>query len=214
MSGISQADLRRKEAVVLSACMEQLLSRPLDSVTIKSVAESAGLPEWSAYRAAYRVARNRDHLLRRAVQELADEIARRITAFPECSATVHGTIEAIVSHAAAVMAQPDFGRFFRLVVAQQPFQPWLHEIYEQKLAGAFCRRLEESVRTVGRRLGMAICFRAGAPRFILRQLEQAICLPPLLPGHDPVDEDRAERIRSIAQHAFSLSYAWDLGAAA
>jgi hypothetical protein len=61
---------------------------------------------------------------------------------------------------------------------------------------------------------VAVNFRAGATREILRRLETSLILPSLLPGRAASMEDEAALVRAIARDAFSRTYAWDLGEAA
>lgn len=214
MGSVSRAELSRQEQVLLSACLEQILSRPISEVTIKSVAEAADLSLWAAHRAASRAARDRGHLIRRAVTHLGAEVEAQVRSGPPSQPTIYATIEARVAHMAEVMATPSFGGLFRLVVCEGRCHRWLHDLYEERVAAAFVGALEEAARAAGQRSRTAICFLPGAPREALRQLEASVALPLLLPGSVPPAGDRDALIRSIAREAFSGSYAWDLGAAA
>ena len=58
MGGVASYILHRSDEIVLSACVDQILSRPLAEVTVKSVVLASGLTEWRAYRAVH-IDRNR-----------------------------------------------------------------------------------------------------------------------------------------------------------
>ena len=213
MGGVASYILHRSDEIVLSACVDQILSRPLAEVTVKSVVLASGLTEWRAYRAVRRVARNRDHLINRAVSLLAARIVTQIEAGPVQSASVYETIDAIVKHMATVMGGAEYGNLYRLLLRDGSFQPWLREIYEERAAAAFCGRLEEGVRRAGRQIGVAVFFRPGAPREALPRLEWALLLPRLVPGGCPTPEDEAVVLVNVAREAFDQTCAWDLGAA-
>jgi hypothetical protein len=213
VGSVSRAELSRQEQALLSACLKQILSRPMSEVTIKSVAEAADLNLWAAHRAASRAARDRGHLIRRAVMHLGAEVEAQIVSGPKFRPTIFATIEARVAHMAEIMATPSFAGLFRLVVCEGRCHRWLHDLYEERVAAAFARALDEAARAAGERSGTVIGFLPGAPREALRQLETSFAFPLLLPGAPPAG-DREALIRSIARQAFSGSYAWDLGAAA
>ena len=213
MGGVATYLLHRSDEIVLSACVDQILCRPLAEVTVKSVVLASGLTEWRAYRAVRRVARDRAHLISRAVSLLAARIIDQIEAGPSRSASVYETIEAIVAHMAGVMRGAEYENLYRLLLRDGTFQPWLREIYEERAAAAFVGRLEEGVRKAGQQIGVAVFFRPGAPREALRRLEWALLLPRLVPGGSPAPEDEAVVIASVAREAFDQTCAWDLGAA-
>ena len=215
MTGMTQAELRRQETMVLAACAEQILRRPLAAVTMKCVAKASDLPEYSAYRALNRVARSRDHLIRRGVMQLIAEVVDRIdTGSAAARSGVFETIHACVADMADLVAAEPHCSLYRLVVREGDFHRWLHDLYEERVAGAFCRRLEQAAREAGESAGVAVCFRPGAARAALRRLEWSLALPTLLPGGAPAADDRAELVRTIAREAFASSYAWNLGQAA
>ena len=213
MGGVATYLLHRSDEIVLSACVDQILCRPLAEVTVKSVVLASGLTEWRAYRAVRRVARDRAHLISRAVSLLAARIIDQIEAGPSRSASVYETIEAIVAHMAGVMRGAEYENLYRLLLRDGTFQPWLREIYEERAAAAFVGRLEEGVRKAGQQIGVAVFFRPGAPREALRRLEWALLLPRFVPGGSPTPEDEAVVIASVAREAFDQTCAWDLGAA-
>jgi hypothetical protein len=214
VGSVSRAELSRQEEAVLSACLKQVLSRPISEVTIKSVAEAADLSLWAAHRAAGRAARNRGHLIRRAVMRLGAEVEAMIRSGPQSTPTIYATVEACVAHMAEVMATPAFGGLFRLVVCEGRCHRWLHDLYEERVGAAFVDELEEAARAAGQRSRTAVCFLPGAQREALRQLETRFALPLLMPASVPPAGDRHAVIRIIAREAFSRSYAWELGAAA
>lgn len=214
MAWVSWSELRKRDAAVLAACAEQILTRPLASVTVKGVAESSGLPLWAAYGAIQRVARNRDHLIRRAVLQMSGELAERISQAPPGQGSVMATIEGFLAHAVPLVRSETFAGLYRVVLCEGAFHRWLHDLYEEKVAGIFCRTLEERVEAASRGTGVAVVFPAGATRDLLRRLETALILPALLPGDTRPAEDDAALIRSLAIEAFARTYAWDLGEAA
>ena len=213
MGGMASYTLHRSDEIVLSACVDQILCRPLAEVTVKSVVLASGLTEWRAYRAVRRVARDRAHLISRAVSLLAARIIDQIEAGPAQSVSVYETIEAIVTHMARVMRGAEYENLYRLLLRDGTFQPWLREIYEERAAAAFCSRLEEGVRNAGQQIGVAVFFRPGAPREALRRLEWALLLPRFVPGGSPTPEDEAVVIANVARQAFDQTCAWDLGGA-
>jgi len=213
MGGVASYTLHRSDEIVLSACVDQILCRPLAEVTVKSVVLASGLTEWRAYRAVRRVARDRAHLISRAVSLLAARIIDQIEAGPVQTASVYETIEAIVTHMARVMRGAEYENLYRLLLRDGTFQPWLREIYEERAAAAFCGRLEEGVRKAGQQIGVAVFFRPGAPREALRRLEWALLLPRFVPGGSPTPEDEAVVIANVARQAFDQTCAWDLGGA-
>jgi hypothetical protein len=206
--------LRKREAAVLATCEQQILSRPLSEVTMKSVIEASGLPVWAAHGAVHRLARNRDHLLRRAFLQVCNRLAGQLSEAPPEAPSILATIEAEVARMAALVKDEEFRSLFRLVVCDGRSRQWLHQLYEEKVASAFCTRLEEAVERSGRQSAVAVFFRPGAARNILRRLETAFALPGLLPGELPGGEDEQALIRRIAQEAFAGTYAWDVGEAA
>lgn len=208
------SELRRREAAVLSACADQILTRPLAEVTIKAVAEASKLPQWAAYGAIQRVARNREHLIRRGVLKISYELADRIGSGPPPQATVMATIECFLAHAADIVRSDTFAGLYRAVLCEGAFQRWLHHIYEEKVAGAFCRALERGVEAASRGTGVSVGFPAGAAREVLRSLEISLLLPSLLPGHQRTPDDEAALLRNIARETFARTYAWNLGEAA
>jgi hypothetical protein len=210
MSGVTELELQRRKAVVLAACVDQVLARPIAEITIKSVVEASGLPGWAAYRAAHRIARNREHLIRRAVDHLADQLCQGMSEGPGVRDSVLATMEAWVARMAEVMQQPRFAAFFAVVVCQGAHYPWLAETYERRIAAAFCSRIEAAVQQAGRAAGVAVFFRDGAPRRILRQLESALVLPPLLPGGAASAPPGPGLVAAIAREAFQSSHAWHL----
>jgi hypothetical protein len=210
MGGVTELELQRRKAVVLSACADQVLARPIAEITIKSVVDASGLPGWAAYRAVHRIARNREHLVRRAVDHLADQICERLGEGPGRHDSVPAAIEQWVGCMARLVQQPRFAAFFGVVVCQGPHYPWLAETYERKIAAAFCSGIEAAVQDAGRASGVAVFFQPGAPRRILRQLESAFVLPPLLPGGAVPAAPAAELVASIAREAFQSTHAWHL----
>jgi hypothetical protein len=214
MGGVASYILHRSDEIVLSACVDQILSRPLAEVTVKSVVMASGLTEWRAYRAVRRVARDRAHLISRAVSLLAARIIDQIEAAPAQSGSVYETIESTVKHMSQVMRGAEYENLYRLLLRDGGFHPWLREIYEERAAGAFCARLEGGVRNAGREIGVAVYFRPGAPRETLRRLEWALLLPRLVPGGSPMPEDEAVVVTNVAREAFAQTCAWDLGEAA
>ena len=211
MSWASESDLRTRNQTVLAACAELLGSRPAAEVTIKAVVEASGLPPWSAYRAVQRVARSRDHLVRRAVLHLVEEICSAIKAAPVSEAGILGTIEESVRHVAGVVKGQPFATLFRLLLGEGASNPWLRAEYE-KVVAAYSRALDKALERAGRRAGVAIFFRGEAARIVLRRLEVELLLPTLLPGDH--DEDEADPVPAIARAIFELSYAWNLDEAA
>jgi hypothetical protein len=214
MVWVPWSELRKREAAVLDACAELILTRPLAEITIKAVAESSGLPLWAAHGAIQRVARDRPHLIRRGVLRISTRLADAIRAARGSDDSVMAAIEALIGDTAALLRTDAFAGLYRVVLCEGPFQRWLHDIYEEKVAGAFCRELEARVEVASRGNGVAVVFPAGATREILRRLETALLLPSLLPGQDPSPADEAALVRTIAREAFSRTYAWDLGEAA
>ena len=214
MAWVSPSELRKREAAVLSACAEQILTRPLAQVTIKAVAEASDLPQWAAYGAIQRVARNRDHLIRRGILRISYALAERIRSGPAAQASVMATIEAFLTHTADIVRSDGFAGLYRAVLCEGAFQRWLHQIYEEKVADAFCRALEARVEAASRGTGVSVGFPDGAAREVLRSLEISLLLPSLLPGEQRTTEDEAALVRNIAREAFARTYAWDLGEAA
>lgn len=215
MGSVSREELRRQEAAVIAACADQLASRPLADVTVQAVAEAAGLQLFSAHRAVRRLAGDsRSHFIRLGVIHLASTIADRIVAGPGPGASVFETIEAAVADMAEIARGAAFRGLFRLVVCEGAFRPWLHEIYERRVAAAFCRRLEQTVGAASRRAGLEVFFEAGVPRDLLRRLESAFALPLLLPGVRADDAADPASIRKIAEDAFARSHAWQVDEAA
>lgn len=210
MGGVTELELQRRKAVVLSACADQVLARPIAEITIKSVVDASGLPGWAAYRAVHRIARNREHLVRRAVDHLADQICHSLGEGPGPQHSVLAAIEHWVARMAELVQQPRFAAFFGVVVCQGPHYPWLAETYERRIAAAFCARIEAAVQEAGRAAGVAVFFQPGAPRRILRQLESAFVLPPLLPGGAVPPSPAGELVAAIARDAFKSTHAWHL----
>ncbi len=210
MGGVTELELQRRKAVVLAACADQILARPIAEITIKSVVDASGLPGWAAYRAVHRIARNREHLIRRAVDHLADQICQSIGEGPGARGSVLATMEKWVGCMAEVVQRPRFAAFFGVVVCQGPHYPWLAETYERRIAATFCSRIEAAVQEAGRAAGVAVFFRAGAPRQILRQLETAFVLPPLLPGGVAPALSGPDLVAAIARDAFQSTHAWHL----
>jgi hypothetical protein len=211
---VSGPELRKRESAVLAACAAQVLSRPFADITAKSVAEASGLPQWAAYGAINRLARSREHLIRRAVLHVAGGLAADIAKAGAPGATVLGTLAAFLEEAARVVKSKDFQRFYRVVLCEGAFHPWLHPLYEEKVAAIFCRRLETLARAAGDRAGVAVFFRHGAARDVLRGLESALVLPALLPGRHAPPADEAAMLRDLARQAFARSHAWEVGEAA
>lgn len=214
MVWVPWSELRKREAAVLDACAGLILARPLAEVTIKAVAEASGLPLWAAYGAIQRVARDRPHLIRRGVLQISYRIAGRIAEARAAEGSVMGTIHAFIEDMAALVRSDDYAGLYRVVLCEGAFHRWLHELYEEKVAGVFCRELEARVEAGSRGNGVAVIFPAGATREVLRRLETALILPSLLPGTPPSAEDEAALVAAIAREAFSRTYAWDLGEAA
>lgn len=215
MGSVSREELRRQEAAVIAACADQLARRPLAEVTVQAVAQAAGLSVFSAHRAVRRiVGHSRRHFIRRGVLQLTSMIADQAAAGPAPRASVLETIEASVAHMAEIAQSFAFRGLFRLVVCEGAFRPWLHELYEGRVAAAFCQQLERSVGAAGRQAGLEIFFDPGVPREVLRRLEAAFALPLLLPGGKLDAAEGAASIRKIAEYAFARSHAWEVDAAA
>ena len=214
MVWVPLSELRKREAAVLNACAGLILTRPLAEVSIKAVAEASGLPLWAAYGAVQRVARDRAHLIRRGVLQISYRIAARIERAKVAEGSVMAAIDGFIADMAALVRSDDFAGLYRVVLCEGAFHRWLHEIYEEKVAGLFCRELEARVEAASRGNGVAVVFPAGADREVLRRLETTLILPSLLPGKPASMEDEAALVRSIARDAFSRTYAWDLGEAA
>ena len=212
MGWVAQSELRRRNSMVLDACVQRLREKPLAEVTIASIVEASGLPPWAAYGAVKRLAKDRDHLIRRAVLQLVDGICEAVARAPAAGAGVLQTIEASVAHMAGIVRSPEFAAFFRLLVREGAYLPWLSEDYERVL-GAFSASLEQAVQAAGRQSEAAIFFRPGAVRTILRRLEVALALPALLPGGSDSAAPE-ELVAQIAREAFAQTYAWHLDEAA
>lgn len=213
MGGVSRTELKRREGLVLSACGDQLVSRPHAGISAASIGAATGLDHWQARRIIARVARSREHFLQRGALHLADEIVARATRASRVEASVVETLDSTIGSVAdALIALP--GRaMIGLVIHQGRFESWIADLYEERIRSPLAQYVERRVEAAGAPLGIAIFLEEGAARDAIRKVEEAALLALLDPACE-ADDRRQKLVREVARGAMLRTRAWSVDRAA
>lgn len=209
--GRSKIDRNARRAEIATAALHLCLSRPREEVTVAAVAEAAGLTFWQVYRTTGAV----DRLYRIAVLQLVDQIAGALKRPRRSHDAVHAAIAAYTEHVAEVVEGEAFGNLLYLLIRDGCGEPWLSEVYEDRVARPIRTGLREVIQDAAAKRGAAVGLREDAEAHFLQSLQAALAFPRLLPG--VAAASRASRNRVVAaltRETVSASYSLDFASQA
>lgn len=203
----------RNRDVLIERATALFASRPAEQMGFNAIAEACDLSMW-----ALRYNFGDTETLFRAVSEhLVERIERAAVERPDATGQ---TIDALGAHAAfltCLFASESYRDLLVLVLRAGRERPWLRKTYEDRIVGLLARQVEASVRSSGRERDVPILMREGAARRLVKRLETAFALAPLLPaGEAPADEERERLLGEVTREAFAATYLfeWAVPAAA
>ncbi|MGQ0659739.1 TetR/AcrR family transcriptional regulator [Sphingosinicella sp.] len=205
--------LHRNRQALIERAAALFATRPAEQLGLQAIAEACDVSMW-ALRYNFGDAETLFHAV---AAQLMDRVEALSSGRPSDEAQT--TIDALASHAAflADLFASDAYRDMLLPMLRGRDRAWLCDAYERRILALLCRQVEAVVQESGRLRGVTILMRDGAARRLVKRLETAFALAPLLPAGEPPAADERERLLGEAvREAFAATYLfeWSVPAAA
>jgi hypothetical protein len=197
---------QRKEALI-RAMIELLPHHPIGTIQWEMIGRASGLNYWSARRRMPRL----DRLAALAIGRLISDILTQAGAAEVTAVGVHAAVRAYVARLAKIMRSDSYSRFIRILLRDGYAHPWLHEIYQERLASPLRANLIAIIELAGRHYGAELALRDGAPHRFLRKLEAALIVSCMLPdAPDLTEHDENRIVDEVTGEIISSIYDWNM----
>ena len=195
--------IERREKLIAGA-LSLLNEKPFAAVTVEDLAERSGLPYWQTYRSKM----SRLSVFKMAVFALGNRISTDIGQFKPDLTTISAAIRTSTHDIVHLMVSRDYINLLALLVREGRSEPWIADVYRDKVESRLVAYLTESVRHAGIVHGCLALFQEGTVTTLIRSLEKDLVLPQLHPAHDPPNDDASlNRIEAgAAAHLMGAVY--------
>lgn len=193
-------DWRKRRDEIAAAVLPLYMERHWSGLPLDEIAERLEF----GYGQIYYAFDGKEDMYRAAVNRLVDRLTAQLAVAPVILPSVNGTVRAYIDRAADIVGSEDYARLLFFAMRDSHSDPWVHRIYETKIAVRLRGGLEDAVRCAGERAGLDLILLQGAAEQFLPTLESALALPRLL-GRDAFAEQNCER--TVAAVARDISAA-------